>query len=123
MTGGSLVLDASKAEIDWMLEVGDGKVCFNDEASIQVFFEGSKLRLLFRNSGTLNCEGLLHVLFKNSVSTNYQLTKLATLPIKQIVVTNPDKKSWIMEPTPEQRANWMRSASCLVEESKKLLTQ
>ena len=115
-------LDATKAEIDWMIEVGAGNICFNDEASIQVFFEGSKLRLMFRNSGTLNCEGLLHVLFKNSISTNYQLTKLATLPVKQIVVTNPDKKTWIIEPTEEQRLKWMEAATCLITESKKLLT-
>lgn len=123
MTGGSLVLDASKTEIDWMLEVGTGNVCFDDETTIQVFFEGTKLRLLFRNSGTMNCEGLLHVLFKNAAGTNYQLNKLISLPIQRILITTAAKKEWVIEPDAAQRAKWIRSATCLVDESKKLLTQ
>lgn len=123
MQGGSLVLDASKTEIDWMLEVGSGNVCFDDEATIQVFFEGTKLRLMFRNGGTMNCEGLLHVLFKNATGTNYQLNKLITLPIQRILITTLDKKEWVIEPNAEQRAKWIQSATCLVNESKKLLIQ
>lgn len=121
--GGSLLLDASKAEIDWMIEVGAGNICLDDEATIQVFFEGTKLRLLFRNAGTMNCEGLLHVLFKNGPTTNYQLNKLATTPIKQIIVTNSAKKEWSIEPNAEQRMRWMNAAACLVAEAKKLLVQ
>ena len=123
MPGGSLLLDASKTEIDWMLEVGGGDVCFDDETTVQVFFEGTKLRLMFRNSGTMNCEGLLHVLFKNASGTNYQLNKLITLPIQRILITTVAKKEWVIEPNAEQRAKWIRSATCLVEEAKKMLTQ
>lgn len=121
--GGSLLLDASKAEIDWMIEVGAGNVCFDDETTIQVFFEGVKQKFLFRNSGTMNCEGLLHVLFKNGPNTNYQLAKLTTLPIQRILITTAAKKEWSIEPDVTQRAVWMRSASCLTNEAKKLLTQ
>lgn len=106
-----------------MLEVGSGNVCIDDEATIQVFFEGTKLRLMFRNGGTMNCEGLLHVLFKNATGANYQLNKLITLPIQRILITTIDKKEWMIEPNAEQRVKWIRSATCLVEESKKLLTQ
>lgn len=110
-----------------MIEVGNGNLCFDDNASIQVFFEGSKQRLMFRNVGTMNCEGLLHVLFKNGPSTNYQLTKLGTLPIQRIVVSKadePDKKEqWSIEPDAAQRIRWMQAVSCLVTDSKKLLTQ
>jgi len=126
-TGGSFLMDAGKLEIDWMIEVGNGNLCFDDNADIQVFFEGSKQRLMFRNAGTMNCEGLLHVLFKNGPSTNYQLNKLATLPIQRIVVSKSDqadkKEQWSIEPSAEQRVRWMRSVSCLVTESKSLLTQ
>ncbi len=121
--GGSLLLDASKQELDWMIEVGSGNVCFDDEATMQVFFVGSKQRLLLRNVGTMNCEGLLHVLFKNGPSTNYQLNKLATMPIQRILITNSAKKEWSIEPDAEQRDRWMRAATCLINESKKLLTQ
>lgn len=121
--GGSVTLDATRPEIDWMIEVGAGNLCFDDESTIQVFFKGTKLKLLFRNSGTVNCEGLLHVLFKNSPTTNYQLSKLSTLPIERILVTNAAEKSWAIEPDAEQQARWIRAAGCLVEESKKLLTQ
>ena len=79
--------------------------------------------MLFRNAGTVNCEGLLHVLFKNSPNTNYQLNKLVTQPIERILVTNAAEKSWAIEPDAEQQARWMRVAGCLVAESKKLLTQ
>jgi hypothetical protein len=122
LSGGALLLDASKTEIDWMLEVGNGNACFDDEATIQVFFEGTKLRLLFRNGGTMNCEGLLHVIFKNAAGTNYQLNKLITLPIQRILITNAAKKEWEILPDPEQRAKWNRSATCLVGEAKQLLT-
>ena len=123
LPGGSLLLDASKTEIDWMIEIGGGSICLDDEATIQVFFEGTKLRLLFRNAGTMNCEGLLHVIFKNAPSTNYQLTKLISLPIQRIVVTNAAEKEWVIEPDADQRASWIRSATCLVGEAKKLLIQ
>lgn len=122
MQGGSLVLDANKSEIDWMLEVGTGNLCVDDEATIQVFFEGTKLRLMFRNGGTMNCEGLLHVLFKNAPATNYQLGKLISLPIQRILITTVDKKEWVIVPNAEQRIKWIRSSTCLVDESKKLLT-
>ena len=121
--GGSIVLDASKPEIDWMIEVGAGTICVDDEASIQVFFEGSKLRLMFRNAGTMNCEGLLHVFFKNSPTTNSQLNKLATLPIQRILITTAKEKEFSIEPTAEQRTAWMRSAACLTDRAKQLLTQ
>lgn len=120
-------MDAGKLEIDWMIEVGNGNLCFDDNAEIQVFFEGSKQRLMLRNSGTMNCEGLLHVIFKNGTSTNYQLSKLATTPIQRIVVLKSNqsdkKEQWAIEPTPDQRVRWMKSVSCLVTESKSLLTQ
>jgi hypothetical protein len=121
--GGSILLDAQKAEIDWMIEVGAGNICFDDEATIQVFFEGTKQRMQFRNAGTINCEGLLHIYFKNTPATNFQLSKLATQPIQRVLITNAAKKEWSIEPNAEQRMLWMQAASCLVEESKKLLTQ
>ena len=127
MPGGSLLLDANKQEIDWMIEVGNGNLCFDDGSNIQVFFEGSKQRLMFRNAGTMNCEGLLHVLFKNGPSTNYQLGRMATLPIQRIVISksdDPDKKEqWSIEPDATQRTRWMHSVACLIAESKTLLTQ
>jgi hypothetical protein len=122
LPGGALLLDASKTEIDSMLEVGNGNACFDDETTIQVFFEGTKLRLMFRNSGTMNCEGLLHVIFKNAPGTNYQLNKLISLPIQRILITNTANKEWLIQPDPEQRAKWTRSATCLVGEAKQLLT-
>jgi hypothetical protein len=127
VSGGTLLMDANKPEIDWMIEVGNGNLCFDDAATIQVFFEGSKQRLMFRNAGTMNCEGLLHVLFKNGPSTNYQLSRMASLPIQRIVISKsdePDKKEqWSIELDATQRVRWMKSVSCLIDESKKLLTQ
>ncbi|NDE78093.1 MAG: hypothetical protein EB047_02650, partial [Chitinophagaceae bacterium] len=89
LTGASVTVDADKKEIDLLFSFKTNR-CFDDGCTATVYFAGTKSKLLLRNAGTMNCEGLFHFIFRNGPTVNYQLKKMATTPVSQIVFTDRD---------------------------------
>ena len=120
LTGASVTVDADKKEIDLLFSFKTDR-CFDDGCTATVYFAGTKSKLLLRNAGTMNCEGLFHFIFRNGTTVNYQLKKMATTPVSQIVFTDRDQKLIPVNlDEPQQRA-FMKALQCVTDEAIKLL--
>ena len=117
--GASVSIDADKAQVDFFFIVPDK--CYNDQATVFIYFEGSKAKTTQRNSGSMNCEGNFHFTFKNGTLTPTVIKKLSTQKVTQFVFTSNDKKAVTISLLPDQQEKFMQAVACLDIESKKLI--
>lgn len=117
--GSSVSVEADSKEIDYFFIIGEN--CFNDASTVIIYFEGSKQKTTYRNSGSMNCTGYFHFKFRNGTVTPTQAQKLATLKVTQLVFTDSNKKQVTVSLTPEQQTLFMQSAACVTTEAKKLI--
>ena len=119
LQGATLSIDADSKEIDFFFVV-DSK-CYEDESTVFIFFDGSKAKTTFRNSGSMNCDGYFHFMFRNGLSTPSVLQKLATQKVAHFIFTGNDKKAVTVDLLPDQQKALMEITSCLIAESKTLI--
>ncbi|HMG67983.1 MAG TPA: hypothetical protein VK588_09860 [Chitinophagaceae bacterium] len=119
LNSGQYSIEASKAEIDFMFSL-DGK-CFDDASTASVFFEGTRLKTNFRNSGTMNCDGLFHFTFRNTTPSQSALVNLETKKIGSIRFKDRTGKETGIILSAEQQQILMDFINCIDKESKKLL--
>lgn len=117
----TLSIQADKKEIDFFFIISGEDKCFTDAASASVFFEGSKVKISIRNTGSMNCDGFFHFVFKNQALVPSSLQRLASQKVTRILFTGNEKKETQITLTADQQFLWMHSASCLLEEARKLL--
>src|SRR5258706_12733072 len=98
----SITVDADKTEIDFFFSLNGNDKCFDNNSMAAVFFEGSKAKISYRNSGSMNCEGFFHFNFKNTEGTPSLLQKLSTQKIASILFIGNDKKETRIIFTTEQ---------------------
>lgn len=120
LNGASVTVDADKKEIDILFSFKTNR-CFDDQCTATIYFAGTKSKLLLRNAGTMNCEGLYHFIFRNGTTINYQLKKLATMPISQLVFTDRDQKQIPVLVDEKMQLLFMKAVQCVSEEAVKLL--
>lgn len=120
LSGASVTVDADKKEVDILFSFKTNR-CFDDGCTATIYFAGTKSKLLLRNAGTMNCEGLFHFIFRNSVSVNYQLKKLATAKISHIVFTDRDQKMIPVNFEDPMQLKFMQAVECVSKEAVKLL--
>lgn len=103
---GSLSIDADAKEVDFLFSMpvagGDAK-CYDDASTVSFVFEGSKSKLNFKNSGTMNCDGLFHINFRNLATTPSPLQKLFAKKITTISLTGTNKVPTTITLSPEQQ--------------------
>jgi hypothetical protein len=121
LTNSKLSITADEKELDFFLSVGSDK-CFDDASTVSVVFEDGRTKSNFRNSGSMNCEGLFHFTIRNTATTNSNLQRMATKKIKAIVLTN-DKNTTSILVNEAQQDLLLKAASCMANESKTLLTK
>lgn len=121
LDGASVTIDANSTEIDMFFTIESGDKCFDNNSTAFIFFEGSKLKMTTRNSGSMNCEGFFHFIFKNTPTTQSLLQKMVTQKIHLISFTGNTKKEHKIEFTPQQQDVVMNFTNCLVNEAKKLI--
>jgi hypothetical protein len=121
LEGGTVTVEADKTEIDFFFVIPDK--CFNDDMSVQVFFEGSKTKTTFRNAGSMNCDGYFHVKFRNGLVTPTAVKNLSTKKATQFIFNPQDKKPLVITLRPEQQELFMNAAACMAEEAKTLLNK
>ena len=117
----TLSIQADSKEIDFFFIISGDDKCFTDAASAFVFFEGSKVKLSIRNTGSMNCDGFFHFVFKNQAIVPSSLQRLSNQKVTGILFTGNDKKETQITLTPDQQLLLMHSVNCLLEEAKKLL--
>ena len=116
----SLSIDADSKEIDFFFTIPDE--CYTDASTVFIFFEGTKVKATYRNTGSMNCDGYFHFNFRNGAGTPSGLQKLAAQKVTSFVFTGSDKK----RPTtvsllPDQQKTFMEVAACMIAESKTLI--
>lgn len=118
----SLSIDADAKEIDLLFSLTNKseEKCFDDASTISFVFEG-KQKANFRNTGTMNCEGLFHVTFKNLVTTPGPLQRLATKKITAISLTGNNKSVTTVTLGLQQQQQLMDMIACIVQEGKTLI--
>lgn len=117
--GASLTIDASSTEIDFFFVVPEK--CFEDESTVFIYFEGSKVKTTYRNTGSMNCDGYFHFIFRNGLATPTVLQKMATQKVTSFVFTGNDKKAITISLLPDQQKTLMEVTACIVAESKTLI--
>lgn len=122
LQGNTLSIDINSKEIDFFFVLNSPAVkCLNEETEITFVLEGGKIKSEFRNSGSMNCDGIFHVIFKNSAYTPSQLTKLGSKKIVSIQLTGSSPKPYIIALTPDQQQQLMNTISCVIKEAKTVL--
>lgn len=119
---GSLSMDADSRDIDFffvMKNLNESK-CFDDASSISVQFDESRSKLNFRNTGTMNCEGLFHFTFKNAAVPPSALQRLATKKVTSFTLTGSNDVKTVVTLTERQKDQLMQMVSCLLTEAKTL---
>ncbi len=121
LNGGSLTIDADKKEVVFLFSLnGEGR-CFDNNSTASIIFEGTKTKGSARNGGTMNCEGLFQIVYRNAASTTSMLQKLMSQKIASIIFKNSDKKEFTITVPPDKQELISTMATCLVNESKTLL--
>ncbi len=120
--GFTLSMDASSKEIDFFFIVNTGSKCFDVEnTNITAIFEGGKQKTEYKNSGGLNCDGIIHVIFKNLSFTPSPLQKLATKKIISLIFTDSNSKAVTINLSPAQQQLLMDNAACIATQAKTIL--
>jgi hypothetical protein len=119
LQGATLTIDADSKEIDFFFVIENK--CYEDESTVSIFFEGNKAKTTYRNTGSMNCNGYFHFIFRNGLSTPTVLQKMATQPVAHFIFTGNDKKAVTVDLLPDQQKTLMNITTCLIAESKTLL--
>ena len=119
LNAGQYSIEATKSEIDFMFSL-EGK-CFDDASTAAVFFEGTKLKTNFKNSGTMNCQVLFHFTFRNTNPSPSALLNLGAKKITAIRFKDNTGKETGISFTAEQQQTFTTLINCIINEAKKLL--
>ncbi len=118
----SLSLDANKKELDFFFNLtGVPDQCFDDQSTAVVTFEGGRLKSTFRNTGSMNCQGLFHLTFKNLATTPSILQRLVTKKILSIKLAGSNKSEVELVFDEKQQEQLMKAINCIITEGKTLL--
>ena len=120
---GSIVRTQGRKIQDRYIVVLDNKAvkCLDEETEAEFIFEGGKLKSEFRNAGSMNCDGIFHIIFKNSAYTPSQLTKLGSKKIIALQIKTSSPKPYVISLSPAQQQNLMNLVACVIKESKTVL--
>ena len=117
----SITADATPKEIDFFVWIkGEGK-CFDAESTANVIFEGERTKGIFRNSGSMNCDGAFHFIFKNLPTNPSWLNRLVTKRVASIRLTGTDGKEMVITLNEDQKALLQNMAVCMATEGKTLI--
>lgn len=111
---------ATKTEIDFLFSLGSGN-CFDDESTANVFYAGTKVKTNFKNTGTMNCDGLFHFTFRNQANLPMLLQNFVNKQVTSIKFIDNTKKEIVLSLTEEQQVIFKKLANCIVNEAKTLL--
>jgi len=117
-----LTIDATAKEIDFFFSLTSQKdaSCFNDASTVTILYEGDRLKSNFRNTGTMNCEGLFNFTLRNGPSTANPLQNIITKKVKAFRFTN-GKTVTDVTLTDEQKTMLSNLAACMATEDKTLI--
>lgn len=120
LNAATVSIEATKTEIDFMFSFSGGQ-CFDDASSAAVFFEGSRLKTNFKNSGTMNCDGLFHFTFRNTSPAPTALQNLGNKKVTSFRFKDNAGKETIVTLIPSQQQVFMDQVNCVINEARKIM--
>jgi hypothetical protein len=118
----SLSIDADKKLFDFFFTLEGADKCFDDNSTVVVVFDGNKQKTTFRNSGSMNCEGLFHFTVRNGPETPFAIKRFSTQKVSQLIFSaNSEKKPTTITLTPVQQQTLMQVTGCIATEAKNLV--
>jgi len=121
LTNSKLSITADDKELDFFIAAPKDK-CFDDASTLSVVYDDGRTKSNFRNSGSMNCEGLFHFTIRNTATPNFNLQRMATKKIKALVLTNGKIVTSILL-NEEQQLQLQKAADCMSREAKTMLKQ
>lgn len=122
LDGASVTIDADSKEIIVLFSLEGAEKCFDNNATVDLYFEGIKSKTMSRNAGTMNCEGLFQLVFKNTHSTPTTiLQRLTTRKVTQLIFTGNSKKPITVNLGPKEQESLLFLANCLVTQGRGLI--
>jgi hypothetical protein len=122
LPGATLSIDINSKEIDFFFVLNSNTIkCLDEETEVTLNFEGGKLKSQYKNSGSMNCDGIFHIIFKNSAYTNSNLQKMAAKKILFFQWTGSNPKPFVISLPADQQQMLMKTISCVVNEAKTVL--
>lgn len=122
LDGASVTIDADSKEIIFLFTLEGVEKCVDNNSVADVYFEGLKSKTTSRNAGTMNCEGLFQLIFKNSRNTpTTLLQRILTKKITHIIFTGNSGKPFTVKLGPKEQDAVMALANCLVNEGRGLI--
>lgn len=115
-------IEATATDIDFLFALarGEEQKCYDDASTAQLSYDGTRFKTTYRNSGSMNCEGLFHFNFRNTVTPASNLKRLATTKVATIIFTGNDKSVTEVKLTEEDKVKLMDMANCIINEAKTL---
>lgn len=114
-------ITADNKELDFFFSVGPDK-CFDENSMLSIVYDDGHTKNNFRNTGSMNCEGLFHFTIRNTSTTNYNLERMSTKKVKALVFTN-DKTTTTVLLNADQQQQLQTTAGCMSKEAKTLIAQ
>lgn len=122
LDGASVTIDADSREIIVLFSLEGAEKCVDNNSVADVYFEGLKSKTMSRNAGTMNCEGLFQLIFKNTRnSPTTMLQRILTRKITHIIFTGNSGKPFTVNVGPKEQEALMSLANCLVTDAKSLI--
>ena len=122
LDGASVTIDADSKEVIFLFSIEAADKCFDNNATVDLFFEGIKSKTMNRNAGTMNCEGLFQLVFKNSNSNpTTVLQRLSTRKLTHLIFTGNSKKPQTVNLGPKEQEAFMFLANCVLTQGRSLI--
>jgi hypothetical protein len=121
MKGAGLSIEADSKEIDFFFTMDGNEKCFNDASTAVVTYDSTRVKGTYRNSGSVNCDGFFHIIFKNTAGGNSLMQRLITQKITSIQFTGSNKSQIVLTLSPEEQQKIRIMGDCLVKEAKALI--
>jgi hypothetical protein len=115
-------IDATATDIDILFALNNGgeQRCFDDASTAQVQYDSTRLKTNYRNSGSMNCEGLFHFTYRNTPVPPSNLVKLSTTRVGSIRFTGNNKTVTEVQLTEADKVKLMDLVGCMIKEAQTL---
>jgi hypothetical protein len=115
-------IEATATDVDILFALNNGgeQRCFDDASTAQLNYDGTRLKTNYRNSGSMNCEGLFHFNYRNTPTLPSNLVKLSTTKVASIRFTGNNKTVTDVVLTEEDKVRLMDLTTCIIKEAQAL---
>jgi hypothetical protein len=118
----TLSIDITQKEIDYFFVMKELRnKCFDDFTTATFVQEGGKQKFLLRNKGSMNCEGILHLVMSNNTVTPSALQKMTAKRTIAIKLSYADGSSADIKLDSAAQELLLKQSICVAKEAKTIL--